>query len=93
MNKIKKFAKKCHKKKEFSIFFRILDLIRFIWDSYACDQAWKGEGEMEKYSSIREFFLENERQTLSPYACLTSESRGREQYQSGGKHLDKSLLL
>lgn len=36
---------------------------------------------MERFNSIRDFFLENERQTLSPYACLTSESRGREQYQ------------
>ena len=36
---------------------------------------------MEKYGTVREFFLDNERQTLSPYACLTAESRGREQYQ------------
>ncbi len=34
---------------------------------------------MENYACIREFFLENEKQTLAPYACLTSMSRGRDE--------------
>lgn len=33
---------------------------------------------MESANSIREIFLENERQTLSPYACLTADSKGRD---------------
>lgn len=33
---------------------------------------------MEGFGCIRDLFLENEKNTLSPYACLTSESRGRE---------------
>ncbi len=36
---------------------------------------------MEGNMSIRELFLEGEKQTLSRYACLTSESRGREKPQ------------
>ena len=37
----------------------------------------KGAGGMEP-TNMREYFLENERQTLSVYACLSSNIRGRE---------------
>ncbi len=33
---------------------------------------------MEKFGCTRDFFLENEKNTLSVYACLSSASRGRE---------------
>ncbi|MBE6666737.1 MAG: deoxyguanosinetriphosphate triphosphohydrolase [Ruminococcaceae bacterium] len=33
---------------------------------------------MENYGCTRDLFLENEKRTLSVYACLTSESKGRE---------------
>ena len=36
---------------------------------------------MEDNMSIRELFLEREKQTLSKYACLTSETKGREKPQ------------
>ena len=32
--------------------------------------------------SVRDLFLERERETLSVYACMTSDSRGREDRKS-----------